>query len=236
MNVFITGVSSGIGWGLAKHYLEKGYNVFGVSRRVPKDFISHPSFRHQCCDLTYFEYIHKSLKKLFRDIEQIDIAILNAGILGEISEMHKQSVSDIKKVMDSNVWSNKEVIDYLLLSQIKVDKIVAISSGASINGNKGWGGYSISKASLNMLIKLYASENPAIGFYALAPGLVDTAMQDYLCGDQIDPLSFPSADKLRDARNTPQMPKPEAIATTLAATIAEIHNNPSGSYVDIRNL
>lgn len=236
MNIFITGVSSGIGWGLAKYYLENGHQVFGVSRRVPKDLISHPLFRHECCDLTYFEYINKSLKKLFRDIEQIDITILNAGIVGEISEMHKQSVSAIKKVMDSNVWSNKEVIDYLLLSKIKLSKVVAISSGASINGNKGWGGYSISKASLNMLIKLYASENPQIGFYALAPGLVDTAMQDYLCGDQIDPLSFPSADILRDARNTPKMPKPSEIAKTLAETITEIQQNPSGSYVDIRNL
>ena len=48
--------------------------------------------------------------------------------------------------MELNVWANKELIDTLAL-HAKVKQIVGISSGAAINGSKGWGSYSLSKSS-----------------------------------------------------------------------------------------
>ena len=61
MNIFITGVSSGIGWGLSKYYLSQGHEVYGVSRRIPEDLINQKNFHHIVCDLTHFSAIPQSL-------------------------------------------------------------------------------------------------------------------------------------------------------------------------------
>ncbi|MFL2582103.1 MAG: SDR family NAD(P)-dependent oxidoreductase [Flavobacteriales bacterium] len=236
MHVFITGVSSGIGWGLSKYYLSKGHQVYGLSRRVPEDLIQNKNFNHVICDLTNFKSIPKSISKLLSQVSKIDLAILNAGILGPIAYMKEQSLSDLTDVMKINVWANKPIIDALLETVPYTIKVVAISSGAAINGNKGWGGYSISKAALNMLIKLYASENEKTAFYSFAPGLIDTPMQDYLCGDELNGAEFPSAQKLKEARYTSNMPTAKDAGEILAKGINELDKLKTGSFADIRKM
>lgn len=236
MKIFITGVSSGIGWGLSKYYLSQGHDVYGISRRIPDDLISYKNFHHQICDVSNFESIGSILSNLLQGVAKIDLAILNAGILGPIAHMKDQEITDLKKVMDINVWANKPIIDQLLTQVPTTAQVVAISSGAAVNGNKGWGGYSISKAALNMLVKLYAAENDTTKFYAFAPGLVDTSMQDFLCGDELNTINFPSAQKLKEARHTSNMPNPEAAGEILASSITKLHNHPTGSFLDIRKM
>ncbi len=236
MKVFITGVSSGIGWGLAKRYLSEGHEVFGISRRIPEDLNQEKNFHHAICDIENLPESSKVIQGLLNGNETLDLCILNAGILGPISDMKDQSIENLKKVMEINVWANKPIIDTLIQTIPKIEKIVAISSGAAVNGNKGWGGYSISKTALNMMIKLYAAENDQINFYAFAPGLVDTAMQDYLCSGSLDTASFPSAQKLIEARNTPNMPSPLEAGKILSKAIAKLHEYPSGSFVDVRKM
>lgn len=236
MKIFITGVSSGIGWGLSKYYLSQGHEVYGVSRRVPEDLMTYPNFKHSVCDLTKFDTISANLTSLLKNVGKLDLVILNAGILGPIAAMKDQSIDELREVMEVNVWANKPVINSLLSLIPDITKVVAISSGAAINGNKGWGGYSISKAALNMLIKLYASENASTKFYAFAPGLVDTSMQDYLCGGKLNTDAFPSAKKLIDARGTSNMPTAEVAGEILANGMLKLDKLPSGSFADIRKM
>lgn len=235
MTIFITGVSSGIGWGLTQYFLNQGHVVFGISRRVPSDFQNIENFHHLSLDLSDFEKCSDEIKQFLQPVKTIDLAILNAGILGRIDDLKNQNLEEIKTVMDINVWSNKVIIDAILESA-SVEKVVAISSGAAVNGNRGWGGYSLSKATLNMLIQLYASENDKTSFYALAPGLVDTAMQDYLCSGELNIDTFPAAQKLIDARNTENMPGPEKAADMLVKAMDKLDEFPSGSFKDIRKM
>ena len=55
---------------------------------------------------------------------------------------------------------------------------MGISSGAAVNGNRGWGGYSLSKAALNMLTKQASIDLAALGIrvISLSPGWVRTEM------------------------------------------------------------
>ena len=236
MNIFITGVSSGIGWGLSNYYLSNGHEVYGVSRRIPKDLINKSNFHHSICDLTDFKSSASTIYSLVQGVEKIDLVILNAGMLGEITNMKDQSIDEMKKVFEINVWANKPIIDVLIENVSEVDKIVAISSGAAVNGSRGWGGYSISKAALNMFIKLYAAENKKTRFYAFAPGLIDTPMQDYLCGGSLDIEKFPSAQKLIDARGTKNMPTSQEAGEILAKGINELDKLKTGSFADIRKM
>jgi len=76
MNIFITGISKGLGFSLANEYCQQGDNVFGVSRSVPAGLPE--GIRHQSADITLDE--SKSIIGNFvRDISCIDILINNAG-------------------------------------------------------------------------------------------------------------------------------------------------------------
>ena len=134
------------------------------------------------------------------------------------------------------MWANKHLLDELLSGQRVVKQVVAISSGASVNGNRGWGAYAMSKAALNMLILLFAREHEDVHFTSLAPGLVDTPMVQYLCALP-DDAKFLSLENIRGKQGTESMPKPAALAPRLAQAIAQLPAKyDSGAYCDIRDM
>lgn len=233
-HVFITGNSSGLGRGLTKCYLARGWSVFGLSRRGCSGL--EGKLHDIRCDLANIDEIPKALDALLDDVEKLDLVILNAGVLGNIQDMSETSLEEIRELMNINVWANKQIMDWLLQSTIAIDQIVVISSGAAVNGNRGWGAYALSKATLNMLAKLYSRELTQTHIIALAPGLVDSAMQDYLCDQVTDPRFSSSVDKLRAARGTPAMPTPEQAGELIVEAIPSLKSFPSGEFVDIRNL
>lgn len=229
--VFITGTSSGLGQGLAQHLSEKGWVVYGCSRRG----CDLPDVHDRLCDLTNFESIPAILNDLLSDAAALDLVILNAGTLGQIQELNKTSLEDLKQLMDINLWANKAVMDWLYDWDRPIDQLVMISSGAAVLGNKGWGGYALSKAALNMLAKLYAHELPQTHITAVAPGIIDTPMMDHLC-DEADAEAFPALERLRQARATDAMPGPLLAAARLISVLPSLRNWPSGSFVDIREI
>lgn len=233
-SVFITGVSSGIGFGLAQEYLRRGDVVYGASRRTPDGLVGD-NFHFLSLDLCDTANVQSSLPKFLPANTNLDAVVLNAGILGSIGDMKDTSIAEMKQTMDINVWSCKTVLD-ALIHHCSIKNVISISSGAAVNGNRGWNGYSISKAALNMLTSLYARENPDIHFAAVAPGLVDTAMQDYLCGHVSDPR-FPSLETLKSRRGTDEMPKPDILAKKLVSLFDSVEKHvESGGFVDVRHL
>jgi benzil reductase ((S)-benzoin forming) len=231
-SVFITGTSSGIGHALAATCLARGEQVFGCSRRSVDSLAGN--YSHQLADFANLAAIPAALDALLGEVDSLDLVVLNAGILGRIDDLPKHSMPELKQIMDINLWSNKVVLDWLF-ERVSVKQVVAISSGAAVNGSRGWGGYSLSKAALNMLIKLAAQEHPDCHFQSLAPGLVYTHMQDVL-GD-IHDSRFPSLERIRATHGTDNMPTPEVLAPRLLQVIAELlPARVSGEFVDIRKL
>ncbi len=237
MNVFITGNSSGLGYGLTEALLERDAIVWGMSRTgcdlKPK---YDDVLRDRLQDLGSLNSIDEGLESLLSDCLRLDLVILNAGLLGRIQEISHTDVHDLEHIMRVNVWANKVILDWFIERQIPVDQVVAISSGAAVNMNYGWGGYSMSKAALNNLITLYAKEMPDTHLTAFAPGLVDTSMQDYLCGE-VDSDDFPSVQKLKDARGTDDMPSPREAGDRIIDLLDTLKNDyESGAFVDIRDM
>ena len=232
--ICITGVSSGLGYGLAKVYLDSGADVYGCSRRKPDALIAK-GLRFTPVDLADASKGQHSFNELIKCTDHFDTVILNAGKLGMISDMADCSLDDLRETMEINVWSNKWLLDALFRQNRTIDQVVAISSGASLSGSRGWNGYSISKAALNMLIKVYSGEYTGTHFTSLAPGLVDTAMQDYLTGLPYDPR-FEPLNILKEAKGTDKMPNGEDCARKLIHAFPELLKLTSGSYADIRKL
>lgn len=235
-NIFITGVSSGIGHALAEYYLEQGQHVYGISRRTPGDLLARDNFHFASLDLREFSEIGQTLARLLDGVSRIDLAILNSGILGFFGDLQEAPMEDLKNTLDVNLWANKVLLDELFALKLELPQVVAISSGAAVNGNRGWTGYSISKAALNMLVLLYSRERPQTHFTSFAPGIIDTAMQEELASYPADER-FPSLEVLRSKRKTPEMPSPEAAAERLALTFERLPGLvQSGAFTDIRKM
>jgi len=228
-NILITGIGSGLGEALAKEYLERGDTVYSIGRTCSKVLDSHPRFFFFPYDLSQ-TFTLKAEIKPFIEHHSFDIVILNAGILGNIQTLSKTDLNDIKEVMEVNVWANKELID-VLSEYSYVKQVVGISSGAAINGSKGWGAYSLSKAGLNMLLSIYAKELPNIHFSTLAPGIIDTPMVRHII-NKVDHDLFPSAKKLEQQ----EIQVPKEAAKILLSAFDRLLEHESGSFLDIRTM
>lgn len=226
-NILITGCSSGLGLALTNYYLEQGFKVFGISRNKPN--INNQNFFFKEFDLSKLNEIKSSLEDFILKINDIEVVYLNAGILGEIKEMTKLSYEEIKEVLDLNVFANKELLDILI--HTKVNNIIGISSGASKNGSKGWGAYSLSKSSLNMIINLYSKEMPNTKLLAVAPGVIETPMTDHI-RFKVDDTIFTSAKILKNG----DIQKPKDAAIRLHKVIEKREEFESGSFIDVRNI
>jgi NAD(P)-dependent dehydrogenase (short-subunit alcohol dehydrogenase family) len=235
MNVFITGTSSGLGFALAKYYVDSGHLVYGISRKMNEELNNYSNFHFLVQDITRFSELETNLFSFLKDVQVFDLVILNAGVLNEIKDLKDTSLHEIKKVMDVNVWANKILIEALFREVNKIRQVVAVSSGAAVSGARGWNAYSLSKATLNMLINLYAKEYPGTHFCALAPGLVDTGMQDYIFSLE-DDEKFPIVKRLKEAKGTGKMPKPDEAARSFARAVKLAKNYESGIFLDVRKM
>ena len=226
-NILITGCSSGLGLALTNYYLQKNYKVFGISRKKPD--ITNTNFIHKSFDLSNISKIKEELSTFILDIKEIDTVFLNAGMLGKIKILSELSIQELNEVYTLNVYANKELLDILM--NLKVKNILVISSGASKNGYKGWGAYSLSKAGVNMLINLYSNEMINTKILALAPGVIKTPMTDYI-RFELDENIFPSVKKLNEGI----VQTPEETALKIGNLINKIDEYKSGTYVDIREI
>ncbi len=228
---FITGTSSGLGRGLAQRLGQRGWDVYGCSRRG----CDLPGVHDARLDLSDEAAVAPTLDSLLGDLEALELVVLNAGVLGEIRDLSATPLADLQCIMGVNVWANKLVLDWLHAWGRPLTQVVLISSGAAVLGNRGWGGYALSKATLNMLAKLYAHEFAATHIAALAPGIIDTAMMDHLC-DEADADAFPALERLRRARGSAAMPGPDEAAERVLSVLPQLRAYPSGSFVDIREI
>lgn len=235
MDILITGTSSGLGSGLAKYYLTRGHTVYGISRKVNEELKAFSNFRFLYQDISRFSEIETNLVSFLNGIEVLDLVILNAGMLSSIKDLKDTSLEEIHQVMDVNVWANKVLIDTLFRHIGEIRQVVAISSGAAVSGARGWNAYSLSKATLNMLINLYAKEREETHLSALAPGVIKTRMQDYIYALPEDG-QYPVVERLKKLRESGEMPDPDTAAEINAKAIKKALQYKSGSFLDSRNM
>lgn len=235
MNVFITGTNSGIGNALARAYLEKGATVYGLSRKFNGRMDKYADYHHLSHDLRDVVHLKERLKSFLEGVDTLDQVILNAGALPPINDMQDTGMEEILNVMMVNVWSNKVLLDTLIRCVGRIHQVVAISSGAAVSGSRGWNVYAISKAALNMMIKLYAKERPETHFTALAPGVVDTRMQDYIYNLE-DDGRFEIVSRLKRMRDRREMSDPGQNALELIEAMGTVLQHESGQFIDVRDL
>ncbi len=182
---FVTGSSKGIGLALVKALLEYDENyVVGFSRN---NDITHSRFTHISVDLADVDRLKKHVNEFFEVADTPDRVVLinNAGTLGEVGYLGEIENDLIPDVYNLNLVSpailmNAFIKKFAVTSAEAI--IVNISSGAGGYPVDGWSGYCATKAGLNMLSQVVATERGIRGdkvkIFSLAPGIVDTGMQE----------------------------------------------------------
>ena len=174
----ITGTSSGIGHELCKLLLEKPENkVIGIGRTQN---IKHTNYHHIALDLNNISEIESIEFPSWSNAEQISL-IHNAGWIGPIQKIGNQELGAIASAYIINlvapaVLSNQFISIYKSSKAQKV--ILSVSSGAAHTAIEGWSTYCSSKAGLDMLSKCIDEEYQDIINLSVAPGKVDTPMQN----------------------------------------------------------
>jgi benzil reductase ((S)-benzoin forming) len=234
--VLITGASAGIGLAVAQALILRGDQVLALQRRA-SPLAGTSGYREVQHDLSDLAGIPGPLGALLEGVRRLDRVILNAAIGVKPRDIGETSLQTIQQLMDVNTWSNKVILDTLFGLGLEVTQVIGISSGAAVRGNRGWNGYSLSKATFVMLLDLYSAERAGTHFCSLAPGIVHTAMQEAL--DEVPPgdvEKFPSVQRLLAARGTEAMPSPEVAAQKLLAAFDTALARRSGSFLDVREL
>lgn len=146
--IIITGTSSGVGLALGNYLSKKGYNVYGLSRSVPKNvkFTTIPT------DITNEKEVDDAMDQILAKNSTIDLLINNAGkgMVGPVENAKKNEIIDLFTL---NIVAPSYLISKVLpiMRKRNKGKIFNISSIGSEMGLPFRGFYSGSKSALDMI-------------------------------------------------------------------------------------
>ena len=126
--ICITGVSSGIGFELAKFFCQSNDTVLGISRSYPKgDY----QFAHFLCDVADERAVADTFQKIHQEYNHIDVLINCAGV-GLSGAVEHAFLTDVRRIFAVNVFGPFLVSKHAmgLLRNAQNAKIINIGSVA----------------------------------------------------------------------------------------------------------
>jgi NAD(P)-dependent dehydrogenase (short-subunit alcohol dehydrogenase family) len=184
----VTGASRGLGLALARALDERGWRLVvdarggealvGATRglanvtAIPGD-IADPEHRRALVEAAGGE---------------IDLVVNNASLLGPSPQppLADYPLETLRAVYEANVFGPLALLQLALPRMRDGAAVLDITSDAGIEPYEGWGGYGSSKAALEQLTAILATEQPHLRVYWVDPGDMRTQMhQDAFPGEDI---------------------------------------------------
>jgi len=225
----VTGASRGLGFALASQLLASGAAVITLARNRNPDLaaiaeqqgarlqqlqadLSQPASIESAAGLMSAALPGGATHYvLFNNAGTVDPVSLSEGLF---------DAESIQQAFNLNVVAAMVLSAAFLRSTPKdADRrIVNISSGAGRKPTAGWPVYCASKAALDHYTRVLADENPDLRVAALAPGVIDTAMQAHIRGS--DRRQFPDLDRFLQLHEQKQLASPESTASRILHHVA----------------
>jgi NAD(P)-dependent dehydrogenase (short-subunit alcohol dehydrogenase family) len=230
-SALITGASRGLGRALAEQLAAAGARVVLVARseadlaEVVTAIRSSGGEAHALVyDVSRKEDVYPLAGAAAALVGPIDLLIHNASSLGPtpLRLLLDTECEDLSAVLETNLVGPFRLSRALggSMALRKTGTILHISSDASVNAYERWGAYSVSKAALDHLSRLWAAELAERGVRVLSvdPGEMDTEMHRQ---------ALPEADPASLAR-------PEHVAARIVELLRD-SRVPSGSRVEAQS-
>ena len=183
---WVTGAAYGIGYAIAKAYINAGARVvFNCSRQetVDRGLESYKKdglidkVRGYVCDVTDEEALRALYERICSEEGEVDILVNNAGMIRRIP-MTEMEASDFRRVIDVDLTGPFIVSKTVIPSMIKRGggKIINVCSMMSELGRETVSAYAAAKGGLKMLTKNIASEYGSYNIQCngIGPGYIAT--------------------------------------------------------------
>ena len=172
--ILITGGSSGLGATTAKLLIEKGFEVFTLSRSGPKNGIE--GLKCDVAGSVDVQAAHEKIKESGRRIS----GIVNCSGVAHMSPFVLQDLDSIRKIIEVNLLGTLNVTRVFSPDLIRNGggRIVNVSSIAVAAAVPGEAAYAGAKAGVEGFSRAVAKELAPLGVrvLCLAPGPIDTPL------------------------------------------------------------
>jgi len=185
-NIFITGVSTGIGYDAMKTLVSKGYHIIGSVRKIEDADRLKAEFGSKASILTFDVTDYQTMEKEIDSIRPmlsshgLHCLINNAG-LAVPGPMELLQTEELSYQMNVNVLAVHKITNLLLPylgtnKEYTPGKIINISSISGLFNSPYNGAYCISKHALESMTDVYRRELSSFGIQVIAiePGPIQT--------------------------------------------------------------
>lgn len=205
----ITGASRGIGADCAADWSARGMRLALCSRSQPALAASDDVLAERV-DVSDAEAFGRFAQAAIERFGRIDLWVNNAGVLDPIAPLRDVKLEDFQQHIEINltgVFIGTQLFVRHVREREGEGVLINVSSGAAWSAYAGWATYCAGKAGLERLTECVALEEEGTGLraYSVAPGVVDTAMQDRIRAST--PEDFPQVERFK------QMKQEEAFNT-----------------------
>lgn len=182
----------------------------------------------QKVDVTNFEMVEESTRKVYEKYNSIDILINNAGITKD-STLLKMTLEQWQSVINVNLTGvfncTKAVAPYMI--EKGKGKIINTSSVVALYGNFGQSNYVATKSGIIGLTKVWARElgRKGINVNAVAPGFIETEM--------VKTVPEKILDMMKEKTPLGRLGKPEDIANAYLFLASEESDFINGAVLSV---
>ncbi len=201
----VTGASRGIGAAVARRYAEEGAHIIALARTIggleelDDDIrsISGQAATLVPIDITDTKKIDEIGALIFERFQHLDVFVGNAATLGTLSPLSHISPEVWENVIAVNLTANWRLLRALdpLIRLSEAGRAIFVTSTVGAEARAYWGPYSISKAGLEMMTRIYAEEvsNTPVRVNLINPGATRTQMRaQAMPGENPLKLALPS--------------------------------------------
>ncbi|HEX4782673.1 MAG TPA: SDR family NAD(P)-dependent oxidoreductase [Usitatibacter sp.] len=228
MNLYIvTGTRRGLGEALARLIARgKDNELIAVSREAAGDIAGGVRFTADLSDMRAVDRVCGEIASRVRG-RRFDKAVLvnNAGVVQPVAPLERTDAAELERNLAVNLVAPMLLMRGFLRATEGVAglrRIVNISSGAGRRPISGWSAYCAAKAGLDMATRVVAleaqSRGLAIEAVSLAPGVIDTGMQEHVRGASAE--DFADVARFRQMKEEGTLRSADDVAADILAAEA----------------